>query len=170
MAFGSAFSGEGRFSSSKRRRSAFTQISLSAHQTCIIPLRLPVCVCRDFTAGKEQQQDDDAHGKNAGDGEYGHHFVSSPFESGGRIRPPCGHNPVEFGILREFIRERQDDVAVEQQTFARIGLLDVGKLVLGNTELFGENLPVTGCLTEHINEIGVFKDILNFAGSQQIVG
>ena len=42
------------------------------------------------------------------------------------------HDAVQLGILREPILERQNDVAVEQQTLAFAALSDIGQLMRGN--------------------------------------
>ena len=39
----------------------------------------------------------------------------------------------------------------------------------GNVELFCEYLSVTASLIEHIDEVGVFKDILNFTACKQVL-
>ena len=38
-----------------------------------------------------------------------------------------------------------------------------------NTQLLGQDLTVTGCLVQHVDEVGVLKDILNFTATQQIL-
>ncbi len=46
-------------------------------------------------------------------------------------------------------------ITVEQQTFTGIGVGHIGKLVGRNAQLLGENLPVTGGLVEHIDEVRI---------------
>ena len=63
------------------------------------------------------------------------------------------------GVSGRQVHKGQDDVAVEQQplAFARVG--HIGQLVGRDIELLGEDLPVTGGLVEHEDEVGVFKNI-----------
>ena len=74
-----------------------------------------------------------------------------------------GHDAVQLGILREVVNEGQDRVAVEQQPLALTGVGHIGELMRRNVELLCENLPVASGLIEHIDEIAVFKDVLNLA-------
>ena len=66
------------------------------------------------------------------------------------------------------VHERQDGGAIEQQALALAGVGHIGKLVRGNAQLLGENLPVPARLVEHIHEVGVFKDVLHLAGRKQV--
>ena len=66
------------------------------------------------------------------------------------------------------VHERQDRGAIEQQALALAGVGHIGKLVRGNAQLLGENLPVPARLVEHIHEVGVLKDVLHLAGRKQV--
>ena len=67
------------------------------------------------------------------------------------------------------VHKGQDGGAVEQQPLALAGVGHIGQLVRGNTQLPGQNLPVTARLIEHIHEVGVFKDVLHLAGRKQVL-
>ena len=86
------------------------------------------------------------------------------------IRQAGRHDAVQSGILREPILERQDDIAIEQQALAFAALGDVGQLMRRNAQLLRQNLTVTRCLVEHIDVVGVLENVLDFLGSQQVVG
>ena len=58
----------------------------------------------------------------------------------------------------------------EQKPLAGAGMGHIGKLVRGNPQLLFQNLPVSLRLVQHVNEVRVFKDILDLMGSQQVVG
>ena len=60
----------------------------------------------------------------------------------------------------DLIHERQDRGAIKQQALALTGVGHIAKLVCGNAQLLGEDLPVPASLVEHIHEVGVFKDDL----------
>ena len=79
-----------------------------------------------------------------------------------------GHNAVKLGVLREVIHERQDRGAIKQQALALTGVGHIAKLVCGNAQLLGEDLPVPASLVEHIHEVGVFKDVLYLAAAQKV--
>ena len=66
------------------------------------------------------------------------------------------------------VDERQNGVAVEQQALALTGVGHIGQLVGRNVQLLGENLSVTGSLIEHIDEVRVFKDVLDFPAAQKV--
>ena len=66
------------------------------------------------------------------------------------------------------VHEGQDGGAVEQKPFTLAGVGHIGKLVRGNAQLFGKNLPVSARLVEHIHEVGVFKDVLHLAAAQKV--
>ena len=78
-----------------------------------------------------------------------------------------GHNAVQFGVFREPVHKRDDDVAVEKQALSGVGMGDVGKLMRGYAELLGEYLPVAARLVEHINEDAVFKFVLSRVNVQK---
>ena len=44
----------------------------------------------------------------------------------------------------------------------------MGKLVFGNAQLLGEDFAVAGGLIEHVDEVAVFKDVLDFIARQQV--
>ena len=66
------------------------------------------------------------------------------------------------------VNEGQDGGAIEQQALALTGVGHIAKLVRGNAQLLGENLPVPASLVEHIHEVGVFKDVLYLAAAQKV--
>lgn len=78
------------------------------------------------------------------------------------------HDLVKGSVFRELVTERDNDVAVEQKSFALRTIGYIRKLVVGNGQCFGKNLPVTGCLIEDIDEIGVLKNIFNLTGGEQV--
>ena len=45
----------------------------------------------------------------------------------------------------------------------------LAELVGGDIELLGQNLAVACRLVQHINEVRVFKDVLNLGGGQQVL-
>jgi hypothetical protein len=47
---------------------------------------------------------------------------------------------------------------------------DIGKLVLGNAELFCDNRPVALGLGEQNKKIGVIQYVLNLPAGQKVVG
>ena len=51
------------------------------------------------------------------------------------------------------IHEGQDDIAVEQETFAFAGVGHIGKLMRRNVQLLRQNLAVTGSLVQHIHKV-----------------
>ena len=65
--------------------------------------------------------------------------------------------------MRKMIHERDNGIAVKEQTFPGVGIGDIAQLIRGNVKLFGKNLPVAARLIEHINEIRVLENVLNFA-------
>ena len=46
---------------------------------------------------------------------------------------------------------------------------DIGQLVGRDVELLGQDLPVTACLVQHVNEVAVFKDVFDLPGGQQVL-
>ena len=46
----------------------------------------------------------------------------------------------------------------------------VGKLMRRYVQVLRQNLPVAACLIEHVDEVGILKDIRHFPGRKQIVG
>ena len=70
---------------------------------------------------------------------------------------------VERGISKEeFVRLY--DIAIEEKSFTFTRLGYIGKLMRADVQLFCKDGSVTNRLIEHVNEIRVFKDILNFLG------
>ena len=53
-----------------------------------------------------------------------------------------GEQFLEFGILREVIRKRQDDIIEEQQPVARLGVGHIGKLLGGDVQPLRHQLAV----------------------------
>ena len=70
-----------------------------------------------------------------------------------------GHDAVQLrcNVLGEAVDEGQDGIAIEQQTFAFAGVLDVGELIGGNAQLMCQYLSVAAALIEKIQEVRVFK-------------
>ena len=46
---------------------------------------------------------------------------------------------------------------------------DIGQLVGRDVELLGQDLPVSACLVQHVDEVAVFKDVFDFPGRQQVL-
>ena len=67
------------------------------------------------------------------------------------------------------IDERNNHIAEKQKTLAGAAVGYIGKLRWANPKLFCQNLPVALGLVQHVDEIRVFKNILDFTGSQQIL-
>ena len=55
----------------------------------------------------------------------------------------CGHDFVEFGVLREPVHEGQDDVAIKQQPLAFAGVGHITELMGRNVELFSQNFGMS---------------------------
>ena len=72
--------------------------------------------------------------------------------------------------MRETVNKGQNHVAIEDKPLARVGMGYIGHLLLRNVKLLCKDSPVARRLIEHEDKIRVFKDILHFAGSKQIVG
>ena len=66
------------------------------------------------------------------------------------------------GRSRSSDPERNNDVPVEQKSFTFITAGDMRQLLLRYIQLFGQDLPVSGCLIQHQNEVAVFKYVLDF--------
>ena len=58
------------------------------------------------------------------------------------------------------IEERENGVAIDNQTFALAGMRHIGELVRRNVEKYSENRAVAWGLVQQKNEVAVFKDIL----------
>ena len=67
------------------------------------------------------------------------------------------------------IDKGNDRTAVDHQAFALAGLCDIGELMRRNVELFREDRPVARCLRQQIDEVRVFKDILDLIAGQEIL-
>ena len=61
------------------------------------------------------------------------------------------------------IHEGENDIAVEQESFALAGVRHIGQLMRGDVQLLRQNLPVTGGLIQHIYEVRVLEDVLYLA-------
>ena len=81
-----------------------------------------------------------------------------------------GEQLVKLCILREVIREGQDDIVEEQQPVSRLGVGHIGKLLRRDTQPLRQDLAVAGGLVEHIDEIAVFQDVLDLRGGEQVLG
>ena len=66
------------------------------------------------------------------------------------------------------VYESQNHVAIEQQPLALAGMGHIGKLMWTDIQLVCQNLPVTGGLVEHDNEVRIFKNILDFTRRKQV--
>lgn len=68
------------------------------------------------------------------------------------------------------IHERQDHIVKEQQAFSWRGVADIGRLLGGDIQPLTENGPVTAGLIQQINKVAVLQNVLDFRGTQQVVG
>ena len=59
------------------------------------------------------------------------------------------------------VGERDDGFAIKKQSFARVTVGNVGKLMGRYAQLLCQNLPVALGLVKHIDEVTVFKVILS---------
>lgn len=82
----------------------------------------------------------------------------------------CGHNAVKLVILREVIHEGQDHIAEKDKPLSGAGIADVRRLLVGDIQALTEYLSVAAGLVQKIDEIAVFKDVLDLRGGQQVVG
>ena len=80
-----------------------------------------------------------------------------------------GHDLVEPGVLREPVYKGNDGIPVEQQAFPLAGMGHIGQLAGRDAQMLGKDLTVSRRLVEHVDEIGVFKDVFNLPGGQQIL-
>ena len=80
-----------------------------------------------------------------------------------------GEQAVELGVPGEMIHKGQNHVAVEQQPFAFPRMGDIGELMRRNAEPGCEDFPVPGGLIEHVDKVGVLKDVLHLAGGKQVL-
>ena len=81
-----------------------------------------------------------------------------------------GKQAVKLVVLREVVHEGQDHVAEKDKPLSGAGIADMRCLLAGNVQTLAEYLPVAAGLVQKIDEIAVFKDILDLRGSQQVVG
>ena len=72
------------------------------------------------------------------------------------------HNPIEFRVLGEVVHKRDDGIAVKNQSFSGVAVGHIAQLMGGDVQLFRQNLTVPACLIQHINEIGVLENVLDF--------
>lgn len=63
-----------------------------------------------------------------------------------------GEQFVEFGILREVICKRQDDIIEEQQPMTRLGVGHIGKLLRRNVQPLRQYLPVARRLVPSVEK------------------
>ena len=68
------------------------------------------------------------------------------------------------------IHERQDHIVKEQQSFPRWGIADMGRLLGRDIQPLTENGPVTAGLVQQIDKVAVLQNVLDFRGTQQVVG
>ena len=71
--------------------------------------------------------------------------------------------------LGKMVHKGQNHVAVEQQSLAFPRMGDIGELMRRNTEPGCEDFPVPGGLIEHVDKVGVLKDVLHLAGGKQVL-
>ena len=69
---------------------------------------------------------------------------------------------------REPIHKRNGHISIEQQPLAGIAVCDIGKLMLGNTELFCQNGTVTLRLRKQNHKIRVVQNVLDFPAGQKV--
>src|SRR5699024_2360573 len=80
-----------------------------------------------------------------------------------------GEQAVELGVPGEMIHKGKNHVAVEQQPLAFPRMGDIGELMRRNAEPGCENFSVPGGLIEHVDKVGVLKDVLHLAGGKQVL-
>ena len=81
----------------------------------------------------------------------------------------CGHNAVKLVILREVVHEWQDHVPEKYKPLPGAGIADVRRLLVGDVQALTEYLAVAAGLVQQIDEIAVFKDVLDLCGGQQVL-
>ena len=67
------------------------------------------------------------------------------------------------------VHEGQDHVAEKDKPLSGAGIANVRRLLVGDIQAFTEYLSVTAGLVQKIDEIAVFKDILDLSGGQQVL-
>jgi len=80
-----------------------------------------------------------------------------------------GEQFVEFGILREVIRKRQDDIIEEQQPVARLGVGHIGKLLGGDVQPLRHQLAVARGQVQQVDKIAVFQNVFNLRRGKQVL-
>ena len=70
--------------------------------------------------------------------------------------------------LGETVNKRDGHIPIKQQALAGIRVGDVGKLVLGNAELSGQNCPVALGPGQQDHKIRVVQNVLDLPAGQQI--
>ena len=80
-----------------------------------------------------------------------------------------GEQFIEFGVFWEIIRKGQDDFVEKQQPVARLGVGHLGKLFWRDVQPLRQDLPVTRCLVEHIDEVDVLQNVFNLRGGKQVL-
>ena len=73
----------------------------------------------------------------------------------------CGHNAVKLVILREVVHEGQDHIAEKDKPLSGAGIADMCRLLAGDIQPFTEYFAIAAGLVQQINEIAVFKDVLD---------
>ena len=79
------------------------------------------------------------------------------------------HDLIEFGISGKVIGEGNDGIAIKEQALTFTTVSDIRELVCRYVEMLGQDLLITTGLIEHVDEVRVIQDVLNFAGSQQVL-
>lgn len=68
------------------------------------------------------------------------------------------------------IHKWQDHIAEEDQPLAGACVADMCRLLGGDIQSFTEDFPIPAGLIEKIDEVAVFKNVLDLRGGKQVVG
>ena len=75
----------------------------------------------------------------------------------------CGHQRIHLRVSRELIRKRQKHFVITDKPFALTAVCDELHLLLRDMELFCENVTISGCLIQHIDDVAVTDEFLDSA-------
>ena len=67
------------------------------------------------------------------------------------------------------IDKGDDNVAEEQQAFARTAVRNIGKLRWADAQFLAQYLPVALGLIQHVDKIAVFQNVFDFPRCKQIL-